>query len=684
MDFNSSLRQVKGIGEKTEKLFQKMGVYTAGDILFSFPRTYLEYPQLKTAEECTENEVCAVTASLRTPAVNKKTRSVVITLATAFSRQNTPMQLVWFRTPYMKNQLSVGQTVIFYGKIIKERNQWKMEQPVVYTMEQYERIRRSLQPIYNLTAGLNNSVVKKTVEQVLQEITWPVDAIDSDLLQQRNLISFQQGIQQVHFPENFDALAQGRQRLVYDEFFFFILQSQYHKEEIVQERNPWSITRYDEAGWVEKQLPFPLTRGQRGALQDINRDFAGEYVSQRLIQGDVGSGKTIVAFLAMLTVLSNGYQAALMAPTEVLTRQHYQSFLEMIEEYKLPYDAVCLTGSMTAKEKRAVYERIAMEESLFIIGTHALIQEKVHYNQLALVITDEQHRFGVKQRDAFSEKGEHPFVLVMSATPIPRTLAMILYNDMNISVISDVPAKRLPIKNCVVGNTYHKTAYEFIENQVKQGHQAYIICSLVEASEKTEAENVTEYAQRLRAYYQGRVSVGLLHGKQKANEKNETMEAFARHEIDVLVSTTVVEVGMNVPNATVMVIEDANRFGLAQLHQLRGRVGRGDAQSYCIMFNASDSKESAKRLEILNQSNDGFFIASEDLKLRGPGDFYGIRQSGDFNFQLGDIIGDANLLQEASEDVKHLLSQDPSLKLPKHKGLYDMLLYRMEKSYYAI
>ena len=390
---------------------------------------------------------------------------------------------------------------------------------------------------------------------------------------------------------------------------------------------------------------------------------------------NIGVGGTLCKELGVMdvAVADNGYQAALMAPTEVLARQHYESFQSMCEIFGLDFPVILITGSMTAKQKKLAYQEILDHPDALIIGTHALIQEKVIYQNLALVITDEQHRFGVKQRETFSEKGTKPHILVMSATPIPRTLAIILYGDLDISVVDEVPAKRLPIKNCVVDTRYRPKAYQFIEKEVAAGHQAYVICPLVEESENMEAENVTDYAKRLKEELPDTIEIGLLHGQMKPAQKNDVMERFAANEIQVLVSTTVVEVGVNVPNATVMMIENAEHFGLAQLHQLRGRVGRGDAQSYCIMVNCSDSKESQKRLDILNKSNDGFKIASEDLKLRGPGDFFGIRQSGEMQFALADIYQDAYIMQRASEEVADILGKDPELSSEDHKNLKDYL-----------
>jgi ATP-dependent DNA helicase RecG len=391
----------------------------------------------------------------------------------------------------------------------------------------------------------------------------------------------------------------------------------------------------------------------------------------RLIQGDVGSGKTIIALLALLKTVSNGYQGALMAPTEVLARQHMESFEDLISKFGLPFKPVLLVGSMTAKQKRDAYEKLQTGVANLAIGTHAVIQEKVVFKKLALVVTDEQHRFGVRQRETLADKGDYPHVLVMSATPIPRSLAIILYGDMHLSVIDELPANRLPRKNCVVGTGYRPTAYKFIQRQVEAGHQAYVICPMVEEGEDEDnkLENVIDYTAKLKEYLPDNIRIQYLHGKMRPGEKNSIMEAFSKHEIDVLVSTTVVEVGINVPNATVMMVENAERFGLAGLHQLRGRVGRGFAQSYCIFVSSKEDSKTMERLEILNKSNDGFFIASEDLRLRGPGDLFGIRQSGDFDFELADIYQDGEILKMCSEFVDQLMLEDPELQKDDHISL---------------
>ena len=483
---------------------------------------------------------------------------------------------------------------------------------------------------------------------------------------------------QIHFPENWDAMMLARRRLVFDEFFVFALALRRMREHTEAVPNMYQVHAPAICDALIKSLPYELTGAQIKTWKEIQADMSSSKVMNRLVQGDVGSGKTIVAALALLAAAGNGYQGCIMAPTEVLARQHYEFFEKQLRPYNIRVEL--LTGSMTAKEKRLAYERIAAHEVDVVIGTHALIQDKVAYDRLALVVTDEQHRFGVRQREFLSGKGMTPHVLVMSATPIPRTLAIILYGDLDISVIDELPARRLPIKNCVVGTNYRKTAYNFIEKEVRAGHQAYVICPMVEESEMMEAENVIDYTEQIKKVLPKDIHIEYLHGKQKPKEKNDIMERFGAGEIQVLVSTTVVEVGVNVPNATVMMIENAERFGLAQLHQLRGRVGRGDAQSYCIFVNTSDKKNAQERLEVLVKSNDGFFIAGEDLKLRGPGDLFGLKQSGIMEFKIGDIFNDMDVLKEATATAAHLLETDEPLQKPEHQALNQKLTRYMQST----
>ena len=484
MNETSSITSLKGIGEKTKELFAKMGVYTVGDILLHFPRTYIRYPKMEPIDEISSltEENHAIVAQVRTAPVVKSTRRMQLTLLTIGSVGHK-MQLIWYRQPYIRNNLKVNQYYVFYGKVAIKEGKYVMEQSVVYEPQAYTQMEDMLFPVYSLTGGVSNNLMIKTIRQALADKDMLYDYLPADVRVKYALCEYNYAVKQIHFPDSFDTLIEARKRLVFDEFFLFILGMQYQKEQKKRESNAFSFQEPEIIQDCIGKLPYELTGAQKRALDDVIHDMQSPYVMQRLIQGDVGSGKTIVAFLAMAWTAASGYQSAIMAPTEVLARQHYESYCQMSEQFGLHFPIVLLTGSMTAKEKRLAYQTLDEEKDPMVIGTHALIQEKAIYSNLALVITDEQHRFGVRQRETFAEKGRRPHILVMSATPIPRTLAIILYGDLDISVIDEVPARRLPIKNCVVNTGYRPKAYAFIEEQVRAGHQAYIICPLVGGSE---------------------------------------------------------------------------------------------------------------------------------------------------------------------------------------------------------
>ena len=666
-----SLRILKGVGEKTEKLFWKVGIYDTDDLLHYYPRNYDEYETPVDIAELKEGTVQAVSAAVCSGVYVNSVRGRQI-ISVNIADQSGKFPVVWFNLPYLKKTLRKGSWFVFRGRIVRKQGKLEMEHPEIFTPSAYEEILHHLQPIYGLTAGLSNKTVVKMITQLLESVPMQSEYLPEEFRERYELADINYALRTIHFPPNKEELLVSRKRLVFDEFFLFILSVRKMKEKTEETPNCFPVRETWLTEEIIERLPYSLTGAQLNAWHEIERDLAGRRMMSRLVQGDVGSGKTILAFLAMCLVADNGYQAALMAPTEVLARQHYEGFQKLMEEQNLSFPTVLLTGSDTAREKRLAYAKIASGEALVIIGTHALIQEKVEYANLALVITDEQHRFGVKQREALTTRGNPPNVLVMSATPIPRTLAIILYGDLDISVIDELPARRLPIKNCVVNTSYRPKAYSFIERQVREGRQAYVICPMVEESEGMEAENVLDYTEKLRENLSSDIRIEYLHGKMKAKEKNVVMEAFAQGAIQVLVSTTVVEVGVNVPNATVMMVENAERFGLAQLHQLRGRVGRGEYQSYCI-FIQGNQEQVSKRLEILNKSNDGFYIAGEDLKLRGPGDLFGIRQSGDMEFKIGDIYNDSAILTKASEAADEILALDPELDLEQHRFLKERM-----------
>ncbi|WP_238483637.1 ATP-dependent DNA helicase RecG [Anaerosporobacter faecicola] len=642
---------VKGIGEKTEKGLNKLGIVTVQDMLEYYPKAYDIYGKLMNIDEIVEGEMALFVGYLYMNVETKRVRH--LTIASCRVKDATgSIGLTWFNMPYIKNTLKSGSYYIFRGKAQRKNGVLVIEQPKILTKEEYYNKKDVLQPIYPLTNGITNHLLSKTVQTILEEVDLTGDFLPSAIRSEHGLADYRFAVKQIHFPKDKENMIKARRRIVFNEFFMFTLALTYMKEEKNKrlKRVPYETVKQTDQ--LLNSLPYELTNAQKRAWEEIKRDMCTGLVMNRLVQGDVGSGKTVLAALALALNAENGYQGTLMVPTEVLAKQHMESLSELYAPFGI--GCILLTGSMTAKEKRIAYEKIQRNEVSVIIGTHALIQESVTYGNLGLVITDEQHRFGVKQREVLSQKGENPHVLVMSATPIPRTLAIILYGDLDISVVDELPANRLPIKNCVVNTEYRTTAYHFIEKQVQEGRQAYVICPMVEESETMEAENVIAYTQKIQEALPPCIRVEYLHGKMKAKEKNEIMEQFARNEIHVLVSTTVIEVGVNVPNATVMMIENAERFGLAQLHQLRGRVGRGKYQSYCILVSGSRSKETKKRLEILNTSNDGFYIAGEDLKLRGPGDLFGIRQSGEMEFKLADIYNDATVLKEANETAKNM------------------------------
>ena len=655
MKWTDHISTIKGIGEKTAQNFAKLGIYSVCDLIEHYPRGYDVYEQPVPIASISEGSIVAIEASVATIVEIKKIKNLQI-ISCRVKDPSGILSLTWFNQAFLKNTLRLGNRFIFRGKVVRKNGALIIQQPKIYKQEEYRKLLNVMQPIYSLTDGLSNHAISKAVDYALTHTLEDEEYIPKRVRKEYDLIQRKLAIREIHFPKSKETMMEARKRLVFEEFFNFTLILRHLKENKVQTLNSFVIENSSQCRGIIEKLPYELTGAQKNVLNEIFKDLSGKYTMNRLVQGDVGSGKTILAVLALYLVAINGYQGCLMVPTEVLAKQHYESLVENLSEHGIRIKL--LVGSMTAAEKRRAYEGINNHETDIIVGTHALIQEKVNYDKLALVITDEQHRFGVKQRENLSMKGYSPHVLVMSATPIPRTLAMILYGDLDISVLNEMPANRLPIKNCVVDTGYRPTAYRFIDKQVAEGRQAYVICPMVEESETMEAENVLEYTEKLKEALRFGTNVAYLHGKMKPKEKDAIMEEFAAGNIQVLVSTTVVEVGVNVPNATVMMIENAERFGLAQLHQLRGRVGRGAHQSYCILVSGSSKQETRERLEILNKSNDGFFIASEDLKLRGPGDMFGIRQSGDLEFKLGDIYTDANVLKNANDAAKSLTMEE--------------------------
>ena len=651
MVLRDSIKTIKGVGDKTAAVFARLGVETVQDLLLYYPRNYVAYENPVDISDLQTGSRQSVKAVINSRAEVRKVHGLTIVIVYAKDYSGT-IKLTWFNCPFLRSYFHIGQEFVFVGDVSYKNGMMVMTQPEYYTVSAYSQMTHRWQPVYGVTAGITSKTIQKAVRSALPVVDQLHDYLPQKICDEYGVMKLGRAVTAMHFPMNEEQLKSAVKRAAFDEFYSFIANLHRIKDDNAFVVNDNVIKCDDNVRKFIEDLSFTLTDAQMNAVRDMLSDMASDHVMNRLVQGDVGSGKTIVAEIGLFAAASCGYQGVLMAPTEVLAVQHYKELSERFVRYGISVGL--LTGSMTAREKREMQQSIKNGDVMVIVGTHALIQDKVDYNRLGLVITDEQHRFGVKQREKLAEKGGHPHTLVMSATPIPRTLAIIMYGDLDISVIDELPAGRIPIKNCVVDESFRKKAQAFIVNEVSKGHQVYIVCPMVEASEVLDdVANVTEYTEELRNTlrndYNADVAVTCLHGKMKADEKNSILEEFVRGGIDILVSTTVIEVGINNPNATVMMVENSERFGLAQLHQLRGRVGRGNKQSYCIFMSGKKDKDTMERLGVLEKSNDGFFIAGEDLKMRGPGDFFGIRQSGDIMFKVGDIYNHADMLKAAQE-----------------------------------
>ena len=675
MNLQTQVGELKRVGPKTAELLQSKGLSTAGDLVAYYPSRYEKYVALSAVSQTEENKACAVLLTVvgRGSNIRANGRSICHFKA---GDATGDCRITFFNMPYMVKNLPPGSQRVFMGIIkMSPRGLRYLEQPRVYSLDDYHDLEGTLQPVYPLFQGMKNKQIASLIDQALEGLPAFDDYLPDSDRSRLSLCTRDQALRSIHHPESMEALGMARNRLIFDEFFEFILGIRKRKREndaLVNDR-PMAEAELPEE--LLSKLPYSLTGAQQRAWQEIKRDLTGGYVMSRLLQGDVGSGKTILAFLALLMCSANKRQGALMAPTEVLARQHMENLEKMKEEYGLPVHPVLLTGSVKGKTRKEVYRQIASGEADIIIGTHALIQEAVEYKDLGLVITDEQHRFGVRQRENLAGKGNAVPVLVMSATPIPRTLAIIMYGDLQISVLDEMPTGRLPIKNLAISSSERKRIYRFIYGQIRQGRQAYVICPEVEEGEMSELENVQDYTEKLRKIFPPEVSIDSLNGRMKPKEKNEVMERFSEGKTDLLVSTTVIEVGIDVPNASVIAIENAERFGMSQLHQLRGRVGRGQWQSYCIFLftpgaaGGSDPDQKPRRLEILEKTNDGFVIAEEDLKMRGPGDLFGERQSGALGFVLADIYEDSSIMRKAAAYVEEVLAADPQFEMPSMRKL---------------
>ncbi len=665
MEWNSPVSELKGIGEQREKKLQKLGIYTVEDLLTHYPREYKDRSEIIKIADLPMDEPSTFLAQVKEEGQNSRHGRLVYTRMKVYDETGS-VGVLWYNQPYMKNSLKIGEWYLFSGKLQKKYGRKEILSPEVERIGENFAGGRII-PVYPATEGLSQKMIRNLMEEALSQISGGMkEELPLWLRKEYKLAERNFAIENIHFPKTEQGFYDARRRLVFEELF--LLQAAlFQLKSTLEDSGEGIILKKKKALQEgEKLLPFALTNAQKRVLQEIEKDMTSGKIMNRLVQGDVGSGKTAVAIITSFWAIQNGYQAAIMAPTEVLASQHFESFKNIFEPAGIK--VVLLTGSLKAKEKREALAQVADGTAQMIVGTHAVIQSGVEFHKLGLAITDEQHRFGVRQRSTLTEKGENVHALVMTATPIPRTLALILYGDLDISIIDELPPGRQKIDTSAVDSRYHQRIYTFIQKHVKEGRQAYVICPMIEESEKLEVQSVLNYTEELERELPD-CRVACVHGKMKAKEKQAVMDGFAAGDVDVLVSTTVIEVGINVPNATIMLIENAERFGLAQLHQLRGRVGRGSEKSYCILVSDTKTKVAKERMKTMTESEDGFVISEKDLKLRGPGEFFGIRQHGLPELKIADLYKDMAILKEAQAAAAELLKRDRLLEAAEHQLL---------------
>jgi ATP-dependent DNA helicase RecG len=651
-----SVGTLKGVGARRSSLYSRMGIRTIGDLLRYYPRGYTDYSVCTDIQSAPDGSYVAVRATVEgktSPVRIKGGRTMQRVRATA--ADGTPLELTYFNNPYATAKLDNGSEHVFYGRISRDLISARMINPVIVQ----ESEKGTLTPQYRLTEGLSSRMIATNVRQILSDPEFSADeTLPEDIVSQYSLLSAEEAFRKVHFPRDMQEAEEARKRLVFEELLVMSLGIKLRKTVSSEGKEPYTYT--DPSGYIDN-LPFELTSAQRKCIAEIAADLSSGKAMSRLLQGDVGSGKTAVAAAAVYLAWKNGYQSAVMVPTEVLAEQHAETFSRFLEP--LGMTVGLLTGSVKGKPRKTILSQIESGGADLVIGTHAVISEGVNFRDLDLVITDEQHRFGVAQRAALGEKGGQVHTLVMSATPIPRTLSLIIYGDLDISVLDEMPKGRKPIKTVLVDESYRERYLGFVRRTVEEGHQVYIVCPLIEESEALpDTLSAMDYYEELKEKWLTGIEVGLLHGRMSSAEKAELMDRFRSGEVSVLVSTTVIEVGVDCPNATLMIIENAERFGLSTLHQLRGRIGRGDAQSWCVLVSSSGTANAQKRLELLTQTDDGFKIAMEDLKMRGPGDFLGSRQHGLPDLSVADIADDEKTLYTANDAAQQILDGDPGLQ----------------------
>ena len=661
MELKTDIQYLKGVGEKRAQLLRKLGVQTVGDLLHFYPRAYEDWSQIVSIDDARIGEVCCVRAIVDRKPVGARIRQGLTLYKTDVTDGKSIMQITIFNNRYLAEKLEAGEEYLFFGRVGGSLWKKEMNTPLAEKAGSAARIR----PIYRQTEGMPSRTIERLMATALEScVSRCPETLPAWIRDRYCLCAIEDSLRDVHFPPDMDYANHARRRLMFEELLTMTLGMRLLRGRS-RTRTGFAV-KTDETADFLAGLPFTLTNAQRRAVQAITADMARDVPMNRLLQGDVGSGKTVVAAAAVYNAVQNGMQCALMAPTEILAIQHFNTMQRFFEAFDIR--VALLTGSTRASEKKKIYAALQAGGIDLLVGTHALLTPEVTFRKLGLVITDEQHRFGVEQRAALGEKGANPHILVMSATPIPRTLALMIYGDLDVSVLDELPPGRKPVKTYAVTSEKRERALGYVRDHLDKGLQAYVVCPLVEEGE-TPMAAAQAYAEELREGIFRNYNVGLLHGRMKPKEKESVMRAFAAGEVQLLVSTTVIEVGVDVPNAVIMVIENAERFGLSQLHQLRGRIGRGQAASTCILISDAQNDEALRRLRILTQTNDGFKIADEDLQMRGPGDFFGARQHGLPEMKIADLLHETQLVHEVGACAEALLQRDPELSEPQHRPL---------------
>ena len=669
INLDTSVQYLKGVGPKMYELLNKLSIYTVKDLLEYYPRVYEDRTKITPISDFQKDQNVLFLGTLVKPVTMVYAKKKKILSTVVVDDSGAIAMLTWFNQVYIKDRIKEGGTYLFYGKVGSvSGSRATLDSCSIYDVNDLDKI-QGLYPIYPLTAGITQNYLFKLINNLMDSGIMVNEIFNEEFRRKYRLAEANYALRNIHFPKSYEMVNVARNRIIFEELFLFQLALLNMKQIEVEHTNTNTYSDLDESEFL-KLISFELTGAQKKVVSQIKKDMSSKTVMNRLVQGDVGSGKTMVAAIAMYLAVKNGYQAALMAPTTILANQHYIELSQYFE--KLGINVEIITSSTTKKQKEKIIEKLKNNDIDILIGTHSIIEDNVEFNNLGLVVTDEQHRFGVKQRMKLSAKGNVVDTIVMTATPIPRSLAIILYGDLDLSIIDELPPGRKPVETCVVNDSYNQRVYNFLKKQINEGRQVYVVCTLVEENEDLDLNSVEKLYEEYKKEFNG-YNVAILHGKMKNKEKDSIMQEFKANKINILISTTVIEVGISVPNATVMVIENADRFGLAALHQLRGRVGRGSASSYCILKSNNKSAIARQRLDIMRKSNDGFEIAQKDLELRGPGDFFGVRQSGMPEFKLANLLTDTKILESTQEAVKTLIEEDRTLSLPQNSKIRNAL-----------